>query len=161
MRRTPLQLVHILLPLLTPRHRPRRLKLLRLGQRQPLVQRPKRRHEAEADADAPHAVDAGRVALDVHRVAVAQEDDHDDERADERAPALVREDVREQRAPPPQVRAVARDRRGHRVVAAHADPEDDAPDGEPHERAGGRDVACGVRDGHDGREDDEHQLFAV
>ena len=93
------------------------------------------------------AVDLARVAVDLHGVLVAEEDDDGREAADERAPALVREDVREERAAAPQVRAVRRDGRGHGVVAPDADAEDDAPDPEPDERAGRGDAACSRADG--------------
>lgn len=78
-------------------------------------------------------VDSARVPVRVHRALVAQQDDDRRETADERAPALVREDVREERAAPAQVRAVGRDGRRHGVVAPDADPKDDAPHSEPDE----------------------------
>ena len=55
------------------------------------------------------SVDFGRLALDLHDVVVAGEDDDDHEAADERAPALVREDVCKHRTAFPNARAVGSD----------------------------------------------------
>lgn len=84
------------------------------------------------------AVDLGRLALDFHDIVVTREYDDEHERADERAPALAGEDVREHRAAPADVRALGCNGRGHGVVAADADAEDDTPDRKPEDTASGR-----------------------
>lgn len=71
---------------------------------------------------------------------VAREDGDEHQAADERAPALVGEDVREERASPAQVRAFGRDGRGHGVIPADSDAEDDTPDRKPEDAASGREV---------------------
>ena len=106
------------------------------------------------------SVDLARVT-GLHRALIAQQDDHRHQRTDQTAPPLVRKDVREHRTAFPQPRTIRRDRRRHGIVAAHADSEYDSPDSEPDDRARGTEVAGRVRDGHDRRKDDEHQLLAV
>lgn len=76
---------------------------------------------------------------------VAREDDDGGEAADEGAPALVAEDVREERAALAEVGAVGRDGGGHGVVAADADSEEDAEDAEVDEAAVGGEGACARR----------------
>lgn len=174
-----------------------------LRERQALVEGAERGDERQADEDTPNckprtsarpsqqesrackrlvrtAIDLARLAVDLHRLLITQEDDDERKRADERAPALVGENVREERAAALEVRAVRRDGRGHGVVAPYAYPEDYTPHPEPDECAVGRQSAwrmvspkadlrncsilCrtgGIAQSADGGEDDEHELLAV
>lgn len=97
----------------------------------------------------------------LHRALIAQQDDHGRQRTDKASPTLVRKDVREHGATLANPGAIRGNGGRHGVVSAHTDAEDNAPYGEPNEGAGGGEVASGVGDGHDGGEDDEHELFAV
>lgn len=113
----------------------------------------RRRADTGTDKRSRTSVNFTRLAP-LHDALVARKHDYHREAADQRAPALVREDIREQRAAPAQVGAVGCHGRGHGIVATDADAKDDTEDGQPDERACGGKVAC-VREGGSVKLNDE------
>ena len=88
------------------------------------------------------SIDSACLPILVHGVFVARQDDDGRHTADERAPALITEDIRQESTAFSEVGAVGGDGGGHGVVAAYTDTEEDAEHAEVDEAAVGTEGAC-------------------